>query len=123
MPWFVKLEEGVVDRARFDRFLPDHLTWVRELERLGHHPSTGYWRESLGRNGSGAGGMLLFQAHDFAEAEAIVRGDPLIASGCVSWILHEWRVVAGELGRGRTPNGEPKSKPDSKLEPDAEQKS
>lgn len=115
MPWFVKLEEGVVERARFDRFLPDHLAWVRELERRGHQPSTGYWRESIGRNGSGAGGMLLFQARDLAEAEAIVLSDPLIQSGCVSWIVHEWRVVAGELA-GRRPAAdaqEPESEPAS----------
>jgi len=34
MPWFVKLEEGVVTAPAFDRFLPDQFTWVRELERL-----------------------------------------------------------------------------------------
>jgi uncharacterized protein YciI len=97
MPWFVKLEQGVVDRAGFDAHLPAHLAWVSQLERLGHQPSTGYWRESKGMNGGGAGGMLLFQAGDRAEAEAIVARDPLIQAGCVSWVLHEWKVVAGAL--------------------------
>jgi uncharacterized protein YciI len=97
MPWFVKLEEGVVDRGRFDAHLQAHLVWVRHLESRGHRPSTGYWGERKGMNGAGAGGMLLFLARDRAEAEAIVAGDPLIQMGCVRWVLHEWRIVAGEL--------------------------
>ncbi len=97
MPWFVKLEEGVVERERFDAHLGAHLGWVAELERRGHRPSTGYWRERKGMTGAGAGGMLLFQAGDRDEAEALVRADPLVRAGCVRWTLHEWAVVAGEL--------------------------
>jgi hypothetical protein len=37
--------------------------------------------------------MLLFRAANWAEAEALVRTDPLIVQGCVSWTLHEWAVV------------------------------
>jgi hypothetical protein len=39
--------------------------------------------------------MLLFQARDMAEAEALVRTDPLIRQGCVQWTLHEWHLVYG----------------------------
>jgi uncharacterized protein YciI len=91
MPWFVKLEEGVVDKARFDAVVPAHLRWLQSLERAGHRPSSGYWGDRVGRDG--AGGMLVFQAADRAEAEALVRGDPLIAEGCVRWTLHDWRLV------------------------------
>lgn len=97
LPWFVKLEQGLVDRAHFDQHLRDHLDWVAELQRRGHQASSGYWRERKGMNGDGAGGMLLFHASDWQEAEAIVQSDPLIRSGCVSWVLHEWRVVAGAI--------------------------
>ncbi len=102
MAWFVKLEQGLVDRDRFDRHLQDHLDWVADLARRGHQPSSGYWRDRKGMNGAGAGGMLLFQARDWQEAEEIVRSDPLIRSGCVSWVLHEWRVVAGAIPAGST---------------------
>ncbi len=95
--WFVKLEQGVVDRARFDAQLRPHLDWVADLQRRGHQPSSGYWADRKGMNGAGAGGMLLFRARDWADAEAIVQEDPLIRSGCVRWELHEWRVVGGEL--------------------------
>jgi len=91
MPWFVKLEEGVVDKARFDAVVPQHLAWLAELERAGHRPSSGYWADRVGTDG--AGGMLLFEAADWAAAEALVRGDPLIAQQCVRWTLHAWQLV------------------------------
>ena len=93
MPWFVKLEEGLVDKARFDQVVPAHLAWLARLRQQGHRPSSGYWADRVGRTGDGAGGMLLFEAADWAEAEALVRSDPLIEQGCVSWTLHEWRPV------------------------------
>lgn len=93
MPWFVKLEEGIVEKAAFDAVVPAHLAWLRTLEAAGHQPSSGYWGDRKGQNGHGAGGMLLFQAASMAEAEALVQGDPLIQHGCVRWTLHEWRLV------------------------------
>ena len=93
MPWFVKLETGLVGKAQFDAVIPAHLAWLAELERLGHQPRSGYWAERVGRSGDGAGGMLLFFATNWAAAEALVQTDPLIQEGCVSWCLHEWAVV------------------------------
>ncbi|MEB3351369.1 MAG: YciI family protein [Cyanobacteriota bacterium] len=90
-PWFVKLEEGLVSKERFDQVVPDHLAWLAELERAGHAPSSGYWGDRRGRDG--AGGMLLFRAADMAAAEALVRRDPLVRAGCVRWMLHQWCVV------------------------------
>jgi uncharacterized protein YciI len=95
LPWFVKLEEGIVDKAAFDAVVPEHLAWLRTLEAAGHEPSSGYWGDRKGLNGQGAGGMLLFQAASMEEAEAVVQGDPLIQHGCVRWTLHEWRLVFG----------------------------
>jgi uncharacterized protein YciI len=89
--WFVKLEEGVVSRSRFDEVVPLHLAWLRRLEQAGHCPSSGYWGDRRGLEG--AGGMLLFRAADRAEAESLVRSDPLVVHGCVRWTLHEWCVV------------------------------
>lgn len=86
MPWFVKIEKGIVEKSTFDQFVPAHLAYVRDLIDKGHQAKTGYWAE-LG------GGMLLFQATDLDEAKAIVAQDPLIQNGCVTFELHEWRVV------------------------------
>ncbi|MEB3252216.1 MAG: YciI family protein [Cyanobacteriota bacterium] len=86
MPWFVKIERGVVDKATFDQHVPDHLAYVKNLVAQGHQAKSGYWAEY-------GGGMLIFQAASMAEAQAIVAADPLIKHRCVNYELHEWRVV------------------------------
>ncbi len=86
MPWFVKIEKGVVDKAAFDQFVPDHIAYVKALVAQGHEAKSGYWAEY-------GGGMLVFRADSMEEARAIVAADPLIAHHCVEYELHEWRVV------------------------------
>jgi uncharacterized protein YciI len=86
MPWFVKIERGIVDKAEFDDYVPAHKEYVAALVRKGHQAQSGYWAER-------GGGMLLFEANSLAEAEAIVQNDPLIKHGCVEYELHEWRIV------------------------------
>jgi uncharacterized protein YciI len=83
VPWFVKIERGVVDKATFDQFVPAHKAFVKQLNTSGHQATTGYWRNSRG-------GMLLFQAASQSEAEQIIAQDPLITNGCVEYELHEW---------------------------------
>ncbi|NET09820.1 MAG: hypothetical protein F6K09_05335 [Merismopedia sp. SIO2A8] len=86
MPWFVKLERGLVPKAVFDQYVPAHKAYVQALIDNGHQAKTGYWAEK-------GGGMLLFKADSLDEARAIVTQDPLIESGCVDYELHEWCVV------------------------------
>lgn len=86
MPWFVKIEKGIVNKPAFDQHVPAHVTYVKDLIAKGHQAKTGYWAE-LG------GGMLLFQASSLEEAKAIVAQDPLIQNGCVEYELHEWHIV------------------------------
>jgi uncharacterized protein YciI len=86
MPWFAKIEEGIVEKEIFDRYVPAHKAYVRELIDKGHQARSGYWKEK-------GGGMMLFVADSFAEAQAIVEKDPLVKNGCVKYHLHEWCVV------------------------------
>lgn len=86
MPWFVKLEEGIVDKATFDQYVPAHKDFVKDLIAKGHNARTGYW-------GCRGGGMMVFEAASMDEAQAIVAQDPLIQNGCVHYKLYEWRVV------------------------------
>ncbi|MGQ9871458.1 YciI family protein [Leptodesmis sp.] len=86
MPWFVKIEAGIVDKATFDQFVPAHKEFVRTLIAKGHRAKSGYW-------GCRGGGMMLFQAASMDEAQAIVAQDPLVVNGCVNYKLYEWRVV------------------------------
>lgn len=86
MPWFVKIEKGIVDKPTFDRYVPAHKAYVRQLINQGYQARSGYWAE-LG------GGMLVFRAESMAAAKAIVEADPLIQNRCVEYELHEWRIV------------------------------
>lgn len=86
MPWFVKIETGIVEQSTFDQFVPAHKAFVQALIAKGHQAKSGYW-------GCRGGGMLLFQAASMTEAEAIVAEDPLIVNGCVQYQLYEWRIV------------------------------
>ncbi|MEL6221327.1 MAG: YciI family protein [Cyanobacteria bacterium J06627_8] len=86
MPWFVKIETGIVEKAIFDQYVPEHKTFVRTLIDNGYEAKTGYWAER-------GGGMLLFKAADLDEAKSIVADDPLVKSGCVNYELHEWVLV------------------------------
>lgn len=86
MAWFVKIERGIVDKERFDRYVPAHKAYVRELIAKGHQAKTGYW-------GDFGGGMLLFKAESEEVAKTIVANDPLILNGCVEYELHQWCIV------------------------------
>ncbi|HEY9880021.1 MAG TPA: YciI family protein [Leptolyngbyaceae cyanobacterium] len=86
MPWFVKIERGVVNKTTFDQHVPAHKNYVRQLINQGYQARTGYWAEF-------GGGMLLFHAASLEEAKAIVEADPLIQNRCVEYELHEWRIV------------------------------
>ncbi|BBD58157.1 hypothetical protein NIES2109_09280 [Nostoc sp. HK-01] len=86
MPWFVKIESGVVDKTIFDQYLPAHKAFVQDLIAKGHQAKTGYWAKM-------GGGMLLFEADSMEEAQAIIALDPLVKNGCVNYQLYEWKIV------------------------------
>lgn len=86
MPWFVKIEEGIVDKPVFDQYVPAHKAFVRSLIAKGHQAKSGYWS-------CYGGGMLLFQAASMDEAKAIVAQDPLVENGCVHYKLYEWCIA------------------------------
>ncbi len=89
MPWFVKIEKGIVNKEIFGRYVGKHIDYVRDLVESGHQAKTGYWAE-LG------GGMMIFQATSRDEAEFIVQNDPLIQNNCVEFELHQWNLVVGK---------------------------
>ncbi len=86
MPWFVKLETGLVEKPIFDKYVPAHKAYVQSLIEQGREARTGYWAQR-------GGGMLLFKAASLDEAQAIVEQDPLVQNGCVEYKLYEWCVV------------------------------
>ncbi|BAZ37363.1 YCII-like protein [Calothrix sp. NIES-4101] len=86
MPIFVKIEEGIVDKPKFDQHVPAHKVYVQGLIARGHKARTGYWAVR-------GGGMMIFEAASMAEAQAIIAEDPLVKNGCVNYQLYEWRIV------------------------------
>jgi uncharacterized protein YciI len=86
MAWFVKIEQGIVDKSIFDQYIPAHRAYVRDLISRGHQAKTGYWAQR-------GGGMLLFQAESMAEAQEIVAQDPLVKNNCVNYQIFQWCIV------------------------------
>jgi uncharacterized protein YciI len=86
MPLFVKIEEGIVEKAEFDQYVPAHVEYVQNLIAKGHKARSGYW-------GDFGGGMLLFEAESREQAQTIVENDPLVKNGCVTYELHEWCII------------------------------
>ncbi|MGF1492793.1 MAG: YciI family protein [Microcoleaceae cyanobacterium] len=87
MPWFVKIEQGIVEKSVFDQYVPDHIAYVKGLANRGYKARSGYWE----RRG---GGMLIFEAESMEVAKAIVEADPLVKNHCVSYELYHWCIVA-----------------------------
>jgi uncharacterized protein YciI len=86
MPWFAKIESGIVEKPIFDQYVPAHKAYVQDLIEKGHQARSGYW-------GQRGGGMMIFQAESMDAATAIVQGDPLVQNGCVKYELYEWCLV------------------------------
>ena len=95
MPWFVKQETFLRPYAAMKPHLEAHHRWVEELRRTGVVISSGYLVDGEGR--PGGGGLLLLEALGYAEAEELVRCDPMVRSGGVEWRLQQWRPAVGDL--------------------------
>jgi uncharacterized protein YciI len=95
VPWFVKQETFLRPYAAMKRHLEAHRLWVEQLRKEGVVISSGYLVDGEGR--PGGGGLLLLEATDHASAEALIRQDPMLRSGCVTWSLHGWISAVGDL--------------------------
>ena len=93
--WFVKTETFCQPFPVVKPHLEAHRAWVAELRAAGTVVTSGYRVDSEGK--PGGGGLMLFQATDYKEAEEIVRRDPLIANECVDWQLNQWIAEVGGL--------------------------
>lgn len=98
MAWFIKTETFT---APYDQMVPHlaaHRLWVEQCRQRGMAMSSGYLVDDQGRPGEG---LLLLQASDHAAAEALVRQDPMVRSGCVDWKLQGWIPSVGDLAIGQ----------------------
>jgi uncharacterized protein YciI len=97
MPWFVKTEafKASLSFPEIRPHLDAHKEWVAGLRAEGVTITSGYRVDENGR--PGGGGLMIFAAESFAEAERLVSCDPLIANGCVDWQLNEWIADVGDI--------------------------
>ena len=97
MPWFIKTETfkkqtlALPHQSR-QEFVRKHLEWVMGLKRKGINITSGYLIDE--NKVPGGGGLLILQANSFEEAQSLIKSDPIIISGLVSWQLQEWIPVA-----------------------------
>jgi len=101
MAWFIKTETFRLPYPQVAPHLAAHREWVNALRAQGVVMSSGYLVDHERR--PGGGGLLLLQAADHAAAEALVRQDPMIASGCVDWQLQGWLPSVGDLATDIAP--------------------
>ena len=95
MPWFIKTETFRCPYSEMRPHLAAHRAWVEELRRRGVAISSGYLVDGVGR--PGGGGLLLFEAPDYASAEVLIQDDPMLRSGGVDWRLGQWMPAVGDL--------------------------
>jgi uncharacterized protein YciI len=95
LPWFIKRESFLWPRERLRPHLEAHGAWVRSLQQQGHPIGSGYLVDA--QEQPGGGGLLVLEAEDYACALALIEQDPMVRSGGVSWQLHQWIAVVGDL--------------------------
>jgi uncharacterized protein YciI len=95
LPWFIKRESFLLPQEQLRPHLEAHGPWVRSLQKQGHRISSGYLVDGQGQ--PGGGGLLLLEASDYDSALALIQQDPMVRSGGVSWQLHQWIPVLGDL--------------------------
>ncbi len=66
----------------FNEVITKHIAWIKRKIEAGVILHAGKWGETRG--------MCLVKAESLNEAEEILREDPLIASGAVSYIVDEF---------------------------------
>jgi uncharacterized protein YciI len=98
VPWFIKQETFRRPYAELRPHLQAHRLWVEQLRQEGVRISSGYLVDGEGT--PGGGGLLLLEAADHASADALIRQDPVVASGLVDWTLHQWIGAVGDLEVG-----------------------
>jgi uncharacterized protein YciI len=71
------------DPEKNKTFRPQHLEFLETKNREGKIFARGRFSDNTG-------GMVIYKAESFQEAEALAKADPLVISGARSLELHEW---------------------------------
>ncbi len=100
MSWFIKSEQFTKETCNLSSnerqiFLKKHKAWVQKLNESGKNVISGYLVNE--NRIPGGGGLLILEANSYQEAMALIKDDPMITEGLVTWHLQEWIPVTGDL--------------------------
>lgn len=100
MSIFIKTERfkketlGLMPEQR-SQYIKEHLLWASQLRDSGQNIASGYLVNENGN--AGGGGFLVLEAKNLAEAKLLIMNDPMIKNHLVTWEIHQWIPVVGEL--------------------------
>lgn len=92
-PFVIDYRRGpawVAHRSVFEQPLQAHLDYMRSLQGQGTLLLGGPFLDDTG-------GLIVVQAEDAAQAEALMRADPAIRDGVMVAETHPWKLLAGSL--------------------------
>ena len=82
MKYFAALSP-MLDEGKSQSYRSDHLAYLEEKENEGKVFAKGRFTD-------GTGGMVIYIAENFEEAEEIVKHDPYVIQGARGYEIHEW---------------------------------
>jgi len=71
------------DPEKNKTYRPQHLEFLEKNTKEGKIFARGRFADN-------SGGMVIYKAESFEEAEAMAKADPLVTTGARSLELHEW---------------------------------
>lgn len=84
MGYFVAVLE-MKDASRNEALRPQHLAYLEQCEADGKMFACGPFVD-------GSGGMIIYKADSFAEAEALAKADPYVKEKVRTLKLREWNM-------------------------------
>lgn len=87
---FVRIDRKAMAEIPSKEIFQAHLDYLSRLARKRSFAGGGFTGDP--------GGMILFEAADFQEAEILCDADPIIAAGFYTYSLREWEVLLSSVG-------------------------
>jgi uncharacterized protein len=86
MKYFVVLLP-MKDEEKSKAFRNDHLNYLEQKGKEGKIFAKGRFTD-------GTGGMVIYRAGSFEEAEKLAKEDPYVVTGARGYEIHEWEMVS-----------------------------
>jgi uncharacterized protein YciI len=92
--------------AAFDKHVDGHLAFLKKQLEAGNVLYAGPFENE-------GGGVSIYRATDLAQVEEIVRQDPVVAQGVMTYSLHKWQMCKLRSAE-QAPRTESESRPAAK---------